>query len=51
MLYHLDHEHIVKFYGNSLDGSCILIEYMPYGHLVKLIDLSLDIRIIKSIVY
>ncbi|CAK90113.1 unnamed protein product (macronuclear) [Paramecium tetraurelia] len=50
LLYHLNHDHIVKFYGNSMDGSCILIEYMPFGHLVKLIDLSLDIRIIKSIV-
>ncbi|CAD8088702.1 unnamed protein product [Paramecium primaurelia] len=50
LLYHLDHDHIVKFYGNSLDGSCILIEYMPYGHLAKLIDIGLDLRIIKSIV-
>ncbi|CAD8086970.1 unnamed protein product [Paramecium primaurelia] len=49
LLYHLNHEHIVKFFGNSMDGSCILIEYMPHGNLVKLIDLQLDLKIIKSI--
>ncbi|CAD8173526.1 unnamed protein product [Paramecium octaurelia] len=50
LLYHLNHEHIVQFFASSTDGSCILIEYMPFGNLVRLIDLQLDIRIIKSIV-
>ncbi|CAD8097228.1 unnamed protein product [Paramecium sonneborni] len=50
LLYHLNHDHIVKFYANSTDGSCILIEYMPHGHLIKLIELQRDIKLIKSIV-
>lgn len=33
LLHHIKHANIVEFFGNSIDGSCILIEYMPYGNL------------------
>jgi serine/threonine protein kinase len=47
LLHCIRNPNIVEFYGNSLDGSCILIEYMRHGNLAKFADL--DLRYVKPI--